>query len=124
MKKTITIGFIIFMLLTLSMMNFAFTDNKSYGNVPKVNGDIVIDGVKDKMYDDGLQIDVERKDRNPEVFATGKAFYLWNDGWVFIYAEITDSDIARINPEDQKTTPWICDNLEVFIVENSSAILP
>ncbi|MDF2684980.1 MAG: Carbohydrate-binding family 9 [Clostridia bacterium] len=122
MKKIIIIGLTVVLLFILSAASLAYTGNSSYGSVPKAYEELIIDGVKDEMYSKGLQIDITRPNPEIEGFATAKTWYLWTDGWIYIYAEILDDEIIEPDPTIQETSPWSCDSLEIFIDEDNDAL--
>jgi len=123
MKKTIAI--LLAAILTLSLMAVpavAHKDNASYGDVPKSADAITIDGTKDAVYDKGLRLDINRKyepyDWSPDTTSTGVAWLVWQDGFLYIYAEINKA-IGALLPVgdymDQSGQPWMTDSLEVFL---------
>ena len=122
MKKILIIGLTLALLFILSTASFAFTDNASYGSVPKVYEPLKIDGIKDEMYSKGLEIDVTRPSVEQEGFATAKTWNLWEDGWIYIFAEVKDAVIIEPDPTIQETAPWTTDSLEVFIDEENDAL--
>lgn len=106
MKNIIFICLSMLLILVIPAENFAYTENASYGTVPKISEDIKIDGLKDKAYNNGLQINIDRVDAPPELFATAKAWYLWAEGRIYVYAEISNPDVlAHIDIELQRTDP-------------------
>jgi endo-1,4-beta-xylanase len=81
-------------------------------------GTPTVDGEKDALYKmDPVVIDTVNWDKNPDVpGATGTATCLWDDGFIYVYAEIKDAswdDNLRAGPYDR-------DTMELYIDENYS----
>jgi len=119
MKKIMAIFAAAVLLFSLAAVPaMAHKDNASYGDVPKTADAIVIDGVKDAVYDKGLKLDMFRtqvygEDDTP---TRGSAWFVWSDGFLYVYSEIMDATILPVGDyADQSGQPWMCDSLEVFI---------
>ena len=123
MKKII--GLIVAALLVGSIMItpvLAFSGNGSYGDVPKSADVIVIDAVKDDVYDLGLRLDINRKyepyDWSPDTGSTGVAWILWQDGFLYVYSEINKAIGPLLSADEynnQSGEPWMTDSLEIFL---------
>ncbi|MCL2814473.1 MAG: NPXTG-anchored protein [Oscillospiraceae bacterium] len=123
MKKTIAILTAAVLLISLmAVPAMAHKDNASYGDVPKSADPIVLDAQKDAVYDKGLKLDITRKyepyDWSPDTTSTGAAWILWQDGFLYLYAEINKA-IGALLPQgdyaDQSGQPWMTDSLEIFL---------
>ena len=121
MKKIIAILTVITLLFALmSVPVLAHKDNKSYGNVTKSADDIKIDAVKDAVYDKGLKLDVNRQydgEGIGDYGTTGTAWILWQDGFLFVFAEIKQVFLQDKGEAEDKQSgqPWECDSFEVFL---------
>lgn len=117
MKKVLVF---VLMLMILCTSVVAHPDGGTLGDVPKTAEDIVVDGVKDEIYNYGLVINIDQSLTGNPVKATAVANLLFKDGKLYVYAEIKDADVVIPDSSLQESSPWSCDSLEVFInAENS-----
>lgn len=126
MKKTISIATAIFLLFAiLAMPVLAHKNNASYGDVPKSADAITIDGDKDAVYEKGLYFRMaERQERfgDPPTATTGDAWVLWQDGFIFIFAEVKDAYLmAQDAYANQSGEPWMTDSIECFLDWNNNS---
>ncbi|MCL2463367.1 MAG: hypothetical protein FWF44_11925, partial [Defluviitaleaceae bacterium] len=88
----------------------------SYGTVPDVSG-IVVDGVKDSAYDQGVKIDINYtytlNGSGPN--ANGASWLVWNDGYLYVYTEVYKDNLSPIDPLQEQGSPWIAESAEVFV---------
>jgi len=118
MRKILSLAFILLLLLSCFSINaFAAQGGKNMGSVPIASG-IVIDGIKDSLYDQGVVIAV---DKVVALDAThrGTAWLLWDGAEnLYVYAEVKGK-LTPIDPADQKPYPeamcWLLDSFEVFL---------
>ena len=89
---------------------------KHYGSVAKVaDSALNIDGKKDALYDKGLNIRTEVN--NGDISAN--AWLLWSDGYLYVYADVTDAERDTITTEEKETSPWTADSFEIFVDEDN-----
>ena len=119
MKKTIamlTVAILLFAIMAVPAM--AHSANASYGDVPKSKDAITLDGDKDAIYDQGLKLELSRQVEayaDPETPTRGTVTLLWQDGFIFIFAEVKDAYLVpQANYADQAGQPWMTDSLESF----------
>ncbi|MCL2773332.1 MAG: hypothetical protein FWD71_08265 [Oscillospiraceae bacterium] len=118
MKKTISIlivAILIFSILTVPAL--AYNANKSFGDVPKSSDAITVDGVKDAIYDQGLQIplDIDNQYSEGPTATRGNAWLLWQDGFLYVFVSVTDSYIMAQDADTESNSPWMTDSVEVFL---------
>lgn len=115
MKKLLAF-FLIAALLTLPVM--AHMDGGTLGDVPFTDEEIIVDGIKDEIYDYGaLEVQIDQALNGSEVKATAVAYLLYKDGYLYVFASIKDKDVVIPTADQQQSQPWVCDSLEVFINE-------
>ena len=84
---------------------------KPFMFIPK--GTITVDGELDDAWKDAVEVTLGNKTDNPQ--ATAKVKVLWDEQNLYVYAEVTDSDLNKDNEEVHQQ-----DSLEVFIDETNS----
>lgn len=117
MKKFLAIAMALTVLATAVS---AHVDGGTLGDVPTTSEEITVDGVKDDIYDFGLKVDVVHPNGTSEVKGTVAAYLLYKDGNLYVFGEVTDSDVVAPAEADQQSQPWVTDSFEVFINENNS----
>lgn len=117
MKKILAV---ILTVLLLCLPVFAHENGGLLGDVPATTDDIKIDGVKDAVYEQGLKIEIKSQMDSNEVHATGVAYLLYKDGYLYVFGEVTDDDIVETPKSYLTGQPWISDSMEVFINEKNS----
>ena len=116
--------FILALSLLLCLPVSAYKDGGCLGNVPVVEETITVDAEKDAIYNQALLVDVKYPYAEHPVRATAVVYLLYADDQLFVFAEITDSDMVEPTAEQQQNTPWETDALEVFINDiNSNEVL-
>ncbi|HOJ92492.1 MAG TPA: endo-1,4-beta-xylanase [Dictyoglomaceae bacterium] len=78
-------------------------------------GTPVIDAVMDELYKQVEPIETETVVSGSLKGAKGKAWMLWDEDHIYVYAEIMDPDL-----DDASANPWEHDSFEVFIDENNA----
>ncbi len=92
--------------------------NRNEYTISKLDGTITIDGEKDAAYDDAA-IDINTvAEGNPS--ATGKAYLKWDDEYLYVLVEVTDSDVTPA--DNQVGDSYNNDSVEVWI--STCRILP
>ncbi|MHC1695207.1 MAG: sugar-binding protein [Eubacteriales bacterium] len=127
MKKSIIgIALVVLSVLMLSLPVLAVVEGVSYGDVPKWNEAITIDGTKDAAYDHALKLHQSRKhyEAEPETSTNGDSYILWADGFIYVYGEITDAAVVATNEDIGSNTPWMADSLEVFLDPGNDGVDP
>lgn len=114
MKKIIVTLLIVFIVSSLMATNISAVETgPDHGKIPKVSG-ITIDCEKDAGYNNGLIIEFSRVSANyPDANiaqgdlkttgALGKLTFVWDDGYLYAYAEVTDEHTGWEYTEDQFT---------------------
>lgn len=98
----------------------AHTNGGLLGDIPSTTEAVTVDGKKDAIYDYGLAVDIDQKLGTSEVKATAKAWLVYKDGNVYVYAEVKDADVVEPDAATQTSAPWTTDSLEVFINSSNS----
>ena len=124
MKKIFSVVSAILLISSfLFMPVLAHKNNKSYGDVPKSKDAITLDGDKDAVYDKGLilPVDLDKLYGDDGCSARGTAYLLWQDGFLYVFAEIKDPYVMpQGDYVDQSGQPWMTDSLEVFLDPSNS----
>lgn len=119
MKKILSLSTVVLLLFAILVTPvLAHKDNASYGDVPKSADAITIDGSKDAVYDKGLvlTVDLDKLYGDDGCPAHGTAWLLWQDGFIYIYAEVNDPYIMPVaDYADESGQPWMTDSLEAFL---------
>ena len=81
--------------------------------------------VKRAAYDYALN-SPERKhyENEPDTATNGDTYILWDDGFIYVFAEITDSTIIPTTEDIQSNTPWMADSMEVFLDVGNDGVDP
>jgi hypothetical protein len=127
MRKTLTGIFCIFLVSILTLVPvYAVEEGVSYGDVAKTPFEIKVDGEKDAAYDYALKIHQNRKhyENEPDTATNGDTYILWDDGFIYVFAEITDSTIIPTTEDIQSNTPWMADSMEVFLDVGNDGVDP
>lgn len=122
MKKFALAMAALLVLSVLAIPAIAAEAGASLGDVPQSYADIVVDAVKDDIYESGLKLDISRPltDGQDETGTSGIGWLLYKDGWLYEYIEVTDPQLFPPDPDKQTGTPWETDSVEVFVnVTNS-----
>jgi len=119
MKRIVSLGIAV-MLLAMILITpaVAHKDNASYGEVPKSADAITLDGDKDAVYDKGLKLNLVRQQvyDDPPTTTTGDAYIVWQDGFLYIFAEVKDSYLMPVDSyANQSGEPWMTDSFEAFL---------
>lgn len=89
---------------------------KNYGSVAKVSGSALnIDGKKDELYSQGLNVKTEVNDGG----ISADAWLLWSDGYLYVYAEVADGTRDTISADAKKSSPWTADSFEIFVDDDN-----
>lgn len=105
-------------LITLAAISpvAAAPGKKNLGSVAKVEASALkIDGKKDELYDRGLNVKTEVNENG----ISADAWLLWSDGYLYVYADVTDSKRDTIDEAAKKTAPWTCDSFEIFVDDDN-----
>lgn len=90
----------------------AARDGKCYGSVGRINeSKVTIDGKKDEAYSKGLNLKTEVNNGG----ISADAWLLWSNGYLYVWADVTDKTRDTISEEDKASAPWNADSFEVFI---------
>jgi len=120
MRKAISVFIAILLVGSLMAMPVFAHPNASYGDVPMSADEIIIDGIKDAVYEQGLRLELYRQWEgygDPETDTRGTAWLLWREGYLYIFAEITQGYLQDVFEAEgrQSGEPWMTDSLEIFI---------
>ncbi len=93
--------------------------NTHYGSIASVAPDTIsVDGVKDTAYADVTPIAVKYLDGQPVADvtdSTANVYLMTNNGLLYVYAEINDTEVLEPDEQAQQESPWSTDSLEMFI---------
>ncbi|MCL2517717.1 MAG: hypothetical protein FWF15_04050 [Oscillospiraceae bacterium] len=124
MKKALVI--ILALIFILSISSFAGSEGATLGAIPQLYSaaNIVIDGVKDDFYDQGLILPLTRplEEGQNDYGTHGTAWSIFKDGILYIIVQVIDLSIVEPTPEQQSGNPWNCDSVEVFIAPNNTDV--
>ena len=117
LSKVITAALV---LSSLAITAYAAPDKGSYGEVPMVKGDIVIDGKMDEIYNLGLKIDASEAYADSYASDTTAELYLLHDGaYLYVFYNVNsafDIDPAKYNPDNANAADsWKSSGTELFI---------
>lgn len=120
MKRAISVFTAVLLVCLLVTPALAHYNNASYGYVPMSADAITINGVRDDVYEQGLRLEIYRQwaDYGDDESATrGTAWLLWREGFLYIFAEITQNALQdQFDAEaNQSNMPWEVDSLELFL---------
>jgi len=80
------------------------------GTTYAAKGTPTIDGIKDSRYSETSCIELgSDKTAKTEVYA------LWDETYLYFYADVWDKTISTIDSTTFATTPWYSDSLEIFV---------
>ena len=115
-KRALSLSAAAFMLTAaLCQPAMAAPGKTNLGTVAKVSSSAVtVDGKKDAIYDKGLNVKVQGSDE-----VSADTWFLWTDGYMYFYADVTDPELKDCDAETKKTTPWTPDNVELFIDDDN-----
>lgn len=120
MKKLLTIAMTAAMLLSaMAIGTSAAEGTGSYGEVPMCDGNIVIDGKMDEIYNLGLKIDASQDYADQYATDTTADLYLLHDGeYLYIFYDVKsayDIDPAKYNPDNANAADsWKSSGTELF----------
>jgi hypothetical protein len=98
----------------------AHRSNAKYGDVPKTGEAIILDGIKDPIYEQGLYVPVRTQyDGTSSRYGAaggGEAWLLWDDGRFYAFFEIVTDAPLEASDDDEviRNRPWEMDGVEVF----------
>ena len=92
---------------------------KDLGEVPQVDPSaITVDGKKDDLYEKALKISTEINNGG----ISADTWVLWSDGWLYVYAEVTDPDENDISETEKASSPWTADSVEILIDDDNDGV--
>jgi len=122
MKKFIAILTVTVLLISMmTVPTLAHKNNTKIGEVPKTADAITIDAIKDPVYDKGFIISdmgarfLDEDGLNEGRGTTAKAWALWDDGALYVYAEVYVADVFEVDENLQTNANWMCPSFELFI---------
>ncbi len=123
MKKITLLALVLALLLAMTLPASAISYGGYLGMVPEATEDIAVDGEKDDAYASALEVEVSHQLFNfgtaPD--ATAKAYLLFKDTDLYIYAEVDDADVITPKAEFQTMeNAWYNDALEVILDTNNA----
>lgn len=122
MKRIIVISIITAMLISvLSICINAAEAGDNFGDVP-ISENVIIDAVKDSDYEKGLIIECNQILGSLETDTTATAWLLWDTGYLYVYAEIYDTQMIEPDAAVRANAPWDVDSFEVFINETNDSV--
>ena len=98
MKKIISMILAVLMLASLSLAVSANSDGNNWGDIPMFKGEIKLDGEKDDIYDMGFTVDIKNRTDGKTGGATGLAYMLWGNNKFYVFVEVKDADIVKLDP--------------------------
>ena len=91
----------------------------NHGNVTYVSSDAIkVDGAKDSVYADVTPIAVKYEGGQAVTDMTdgnANVYLATNNGFLYVYAEINDTEVVTPTEQQQTEWPWETDSLEMFI---------
>ena len=76
-------------------------------------GTPAIDGIKDDIYDNSMQISIGRSET-----VTAKVWTLWDETRLYVFAEVYDKQV--VDTPDDIFQPWQSDSIEIYINRNGA----
>ena len=76
----------------------------------KTSENITVDGQKDAAYDYTYEIEIKTVSEGKPL-ATGKAYIMWDDSYLYLFVEVTDADVTT----EQRGEPYKNDSVELWI---------
>ena len=116
MKKLTALLVVLTMLLAMGTTAFAFIDTAMPFLFKTANATPVIDGVKDEAYNNSDVIDLKQPGMNTpyvEGHATAQLWTLWDDNFIYFYAEIADTTPS--NTYFEGMNGWEIDSVEIYV---------
>ncbi len=100
---------------------FAEADTKypdvrsNYGVAPLADGVMTVDGNKEEVYNSGAKIKINQiSDTITSTATYGDAYVVWQDGYMYVYVEVTDPQVV-IPTADQLKSSWNCESVDLYI---------
>jgi hypothetical protein len=88
MKKIFAVILAVILLSALAVPVIAAPDGENMGTIPMTNIPIIIDGIKDDVYNHGLIVPIDQPNSDAEGSGGGTAYFLWSaDGYLYIFQE-------------------------------------
>ncbi|NLE14197.1 MAG: hypothetical protein GX628_11040 [Clostridiales bacterium] len=88
------------------------------GEVLKVDPSAVkIDAEIDDVYKDSLSVKAEVNSGTEKIYAD--VWFVWSDGFLYMYAEVHDTTLTDISAEAKTNQPWTADSIECFIDDDN-----
>lgn len=119
MKKIFVLMLALACFMSLSVS--AYEEGGCAGDVPEIEGTIAIDGAKDDLYENALQIMIASTatgnsgENIGTVNAYGTAYLVFGGTTLYVYIDVVDNQVVNPDPNMQKLQPWATDSVEVFI---------
>lgn len=77
------------------------------------NDEIKIDGTKDAVYEKGLKVEVNTiRESGKPATASGTAYYLHDSENIYLFIEVTDTELTPNDPAKQTGSYWEVDGVE------------
>jgi len=122
MKKILSTVLAVCIIVAIAALPiFAAPDGAELGKVPKTADKIVVDAVKEAVYDKALVLKIDARGPDsahaaePDTDTVGTAYIVYGDGFLYVYGEISDSYVVEADELKQMSEPWSTDSLEVFV---------
>ena len=122
MKRRISATlFVLFLaaLLVSSLLipSLAAPGKTNLGTLTKVAASAIkVDGTKDAAYADGIHLTIKAA-KDTSMYT--EVWFLWTDGYLYMYGEIHDKDLTDLTADKKKTSPWTADSIECFIDDDN-----
>lgn len=122
MKKLLTVSFILMLVTLMSFSSFAsFPESTESVTVPYTGDSITVDAVKDAAYAACTELLMDEQNlesgfANSPQNTTGKAWVVWDGGYLYLYAEITDPNIDySYDTDDINNYTWMKDMIGIML---------
>ena len=119
MKKVLAILLASMLIIMSAVTVLAVPYGPDFGAVPRTGIGIVIDGDKDAVYEQGLQLNIDKKlnaDQSDQG-GGGTAWLLWDDTALYVFVEVNmlENYDSGDNANKGIEVPWELDNVELLI---------
>ena len=113
-KKLMSLLLTAALVLSLATPLFAGVEGADYGVVPYSASPIIVDGVMDSAYSNGLHLNAFSVVRGIDTGLSNNIWMVYQDNYLYVFMQVADPDVVVPDAERSKN-PWDYDNVELFI---------